>query len=231
MARVGIVGDIHLPFTHPMYLKFTQDIFDQWQVNKVHFVGDIVDSHAMSFWEHDPDGYSAGEEADAASKALEEWRAAYPVATVAIGNHDARHLRQAKKSGIPARFVKDYKAVWETPKWAWDFSHVIDGVLYEHGTGTSGKDAAINLAIQKRVSTTIGHTHTYAGVKWHSNLFGTVFGLNAGCGIDCRAYAFEYGRDFPVRPMLGCAVVIDGWNAFFEPMRCGEGEPYNRRKV
>ena len=231
MARIGIVSDLHLPFVHPMYLRFIQDTFSQWEVSKVHFTGDIVDSHALGFWEHDPDGHSAGDEADAASKALLVWKKAFPIATVSIGNHDERHFRVARKSGLPSRFLRAYKDVWDTPKWKWDFSHTIDEVLYEHGTGTSGKDAALNLAIQKRTSLVMGHVHSYAGVKWHANHSNTIFGMNAGCGIDCQAYAFDYGKAFPIRPMLGCGIVIDGWYATFEPMRCGPREPYNRRKA
>ena len=214
-----------------MYLRFVQDVFEKWNINRVHFVGDIIDSHAISFWEHDPDGHSAGAEADAASKSLEKWRAAFPKATVCIGNHDERHFRVAKKAGLPGRFIRAYKDVWETPKWNWDFSHVIDGVLYEHGTGTSGKDAAINRAMQKRMSLVMGHVHSFAGVKWHANEFNAIFGMNAGCGIDCRAYAFDYGKAFPIRPVLGCGVVLDGYHAYFTPMPCGKGERYSRTRA
>jgi len=54
--RIGIIGDIHAPFTHPMYMKFCLDIFEKWKVDYAHFVGDIVDGHALGFYEHDPNG-------------------------------------------------------------------------------------------------------------------------------------------------------------------------------
>ena len=231
MSRVGIIGDLHEPFTHPMYSRFVQDTFEAYNVNKIHFVGDIPDSHAISFWEHDPDGYSAGHEADAAYPKIQEWYELFPSATVSIGNHDERHFRVARKAGLPARYIKDYKHVWDTPRWRWDFSHEIDDTLYTHGTNTSGKDAAFNLACQKRCSVVIGHIHAYAGVKWHSNHHSAIFGLNAGCGIDVRAYAFAYGRDLPVRPMLGCGIVNDGWMPIFVPMKCGPGDKYHRSRA
>ena len=109
--------------------------------------------------------------------------------------------------------------------------HIIDEVLYEHGTGSSGKDAAMNLAIQKRISTVIGHVHSYAGVKWHSNPKSRIFGLNAGCGIDCKQYAFHYSKAFPVRPVLGCGIVFNGDYAAFVPMPCGRGEKYHRSRA
>ena len=104
--------------------------------------------------------------------------------------------------------------------------HVIDGVLYRHGTGSSGKDAAFNLAVSMRRSVVIGHTHTFAGAKYHANDNDRVFGLNVGCGIDIDEYAFAYGQFHPNRPMLGCGIIIDGTFAAFEPMPCGKKERY-----
>lgn len=231
MSVVGVVGDCHAPFIHPMYRRFVNDTFNDWGVEKIHFVGDLVDHHAISFHEHDPNGQSAEDEAVQARKELKKWVNDFPVATVCIGNHDERHCRTAKKAGLPDRYLRTYNEIWETPKWKWDFSHAIDDVLYEHGTGTSGKDAAINLAIQKRCSVVIGHIHSWAGIKYHANDFSTVFGMNAGCGIDCRSYAFAYGKAFATRPMLGCGIVIDGHYATFIPMLCGKGEKYNRSRA
>lgn len=230
MARVGVVGDLHLPFVHPCYLRFVKDTFRKWKVNRVVLIGDIVDAHALGFWDHSPNGMSAEDESAAAARELVAWKKAFPKAAVCIGNHDERNYRTARKAGLPDRFLRSYADVWDTPGWAWDFSHTIDGALYEHGTGTSGKDAALNRAVQKRTSLAIGHVHSYAGVKYHSNEFDRIFGINVGCGIDCRAYAFDYGKAFPVRPVLGCGIVIDGKEAHFCPMPCGEGEPYHRSK-
>ena len=103
-------------------------------------------------------------------------------------------------------------------------------MLYEHGTGTSGKDAALNRAVAKRSSLVMGHTHTSAGVKWHANEFDRIFGLQVGCGIDLTGYAFAYSKPWPIRPVMGCGVVLDGVEAHFEVMPCGTGERYHRRK-
>lgn len=228
--RVGVVGDLHEPFTHPLYRDFVQDTFQEWGVEHIHFIGDIVDAHALGFWDHDPNGKSASDEQEAASVGVERWRTLFPHATVSIGNHDERHFRVARKAGIPDSYLKGYKIVWGTPNWDWDLQHTHDGVLYEHGTGTSGKDGAINRAMQKRCDVVIGHIHSYAGVKYHASDFSRIFGLNVGCGVDCRAYAFKYGMPFPTRPVLGCGIVLDGVSAYFEPMPCGPKEKYNRTR-
>ena len=229
--RVGIVGDIHLPFVHPMYLRFCLDIFSQWKVDHVHFVGDIVDLHALSFHDPEMDAHGAADEARLALETMVSWQKAFRRATVSIGNHDERHFRRAKKYGIPSQFVRPYEDVWQTPHWDWKRSHIIDGVVYEHGTGTSGKDAAYNRAIKKRRSCVIGHIHAHAGVKWHASDYDRIFGMNAGCGIDLESYAFCYSNSYVDRPILGCGIVLDGTHAFYEVMPCGPKEEYHRTRA
>jgi predicted phosphodiesterase len=229
--RIGVAGDIHAPFTHPLYLKFCQDVFDQWRVKHIHLIGDVADHHAISQWDADANGLSAEDEHCEASGEIERWYQTFRKATVSVGNHDERHFRLAGKHGLPVRYLRSYAELWRTPQWDWQFEHCHDGVLYTHGTGCSGKNAAISLAIQRRSSTVIGHTHTYAGVTFHANPDNRIFGLNTGCGIDTRAYAFAYGRDNPVRPVLGCSVVIDGDYPIFFPMPCGPKEKYHRDRA
>jgi predicted phosphodiesterase len=230
-VRIGIVGDIHLPFEHPMYLRFCQDVFAAWQVDRVVLIGDIVDLHALSFWDHDPEGHSAEDESELAVNRVRKWHRTFEGADVMIGNHDERHYRVARKAGLPDRYLRSYKDVWRTPSWTWQYSKKIEGVNYEHGTCTGGKDGALNLAIQRRCSTVIGHIHTYPGVKCHANTDDSIFGMNVGCGIDVKAYAFAYGKAFAVRPVLGCGIVVDGTNPYFEPMPIGRGERYHRSRA
>lgn len=126
--RYGIVGDLHAPFTHPMYLRFCLDLFTLWRVDRVHFVGDIVDLHSLSFWEHDPAGLSPEAEADSACLEVARWHKTFPGSTVTIGNHDERHYRVARRAGMPDRYLRGYADVWQTPAWKWDFNFEFDGV-------------------------------------------------------------------------------------------------------
>jgi hypothetical protein len=171
---------------------------------------------------------SAEQESTEAKWKLKKWKRRFRKASVSVGNHDARHYRQARKSGIPDRYLRWYADIWDTPNWDWRETHVFDGVIYEHGVGTTGKDAAINRAIKQRCSCVIGHVHTFGGVKYHANEFNRIFGLNAGCGIDIDRYAFAYAKPFPERPVLGCGIVIDSTSAYFEPMPCSKGEAYHK---
>ena len=98
--RVGVVADIHLPFDHPMYLDFCQDVFSAWGVDRVHFAGDVVEAHKLSFHDHESDSMSAEDEASQAILGIQRWRKAFPKASVSIGNHDERHYRKANRHEI-----------------------------------------------------------------------------------------------------------------------------------
>jgi predicted phosphodiesterase len=231
MSVVLVIGDTHFPFVHPMYRQFCADVGKKHKADWVHHIGDVVDAHAISFHEHDPDGHSPSRELDLACEEIERWKKTFPQMSVSIGNHCERHVRAARKAGLSGRYIKTYKDLFETPDWDWQFEHVWESVLYTHGTGSAGKDAAINLAIQRRSSVAQGHTHTFPGVKYHANQSSIIFGMNCGVGLDDRSYAFAYGRNFVTKPVLGCGVVRDGEEATFVPMPCASGQAYHRSRA
>jgi predicted phosphodiesterase len=216
---VGIVGDMHAPFTHPRYFDFICETFERKGVTWVHFAGDIVDNHASSYHESDPDGPSAGDELTQARDQLQRWYRAFPHASVSIGNHDAIPWRKAQTAGMSSAVLKNHREMYGCPiGWRWEDSTIIDGVLYTHGTGNSGMFPAYNLAKKSLNSVVIGHCHSSAGVKYHASKFARMFGLDVGCGIDVEALAFAYGKHMPLRPVLGCGIVRYGVEAEFVPM-------------
>lgn len=226
---VGIIGDQHEPFCHKDYRNFCYEVFNRYKVSRIVNIGDEVDNHALSFHEHNPNGLSAESEAEKAMENLRKWYKTFPKVDVMVGNHSALPHRQATSVGIPRRFLKAYEEVWESPKgWKWHEEIEIDHVRYTHGTGSSGQNGAINLAIRSRQSTVIGHIHSFGGVNYHANNNDLIFGLNVGCGIDTRAYAFEYGKPFVNKPTLGCGIVKDGHDAFFLPMKLGKKYEWKR---
>lgn len=155
-----------------------------------------------------------------AMKAMRRWYKAYPKMTVCVGNHSALPFRQATTAGIPKRWLRSYEDAWEAPKgWRWVLETIIDDVLYEHGTGASGKNAALARAEKHRMRTVIGHTHTAAGAQFNASRKDLIWGLNVGCGIDHKAYAFAYAKEHAAKPVIGCGVVAEGGRVpIFVPM-------------
>jgi len=166
MSKILVIGDIHEPACHVGYRKFCQDLYDAWGCKRVVFIGDIIDHHCISFHARDVDADGVTREAETAYKGVRKWYKAFPRAEVMIGNHDERVFRLAASVNIPARFIRDYDLVWDTPKWQWKRDTEIDDVYYFHGTGLSGQMPALKRAIKNGQNSVMGHCHSVAGVKW-----------------------------------------------------------------
>lgn len=212
---VLVISDTQYPFAHKDSFAFLKAVVKKYKPTEFVHIGDEIDLHAMSNFDHDPDGYSAGHELTAALKDMRILYKMFPKMKVCTSNHTARPFRKAHKHGIPKAFLRDYHEFMEAPKgWAWADKWEIDGVIYEHGEGQSGMNGAIKAALGNMQSTVIGHLHSFAGILWSANPRHLIFGFNVGCLIDHRAYAFAYGKNFKNKPILGCGIVIKGIPVF-----------------
>lgn len=208
MGSTLIIADTHIPFEHRGYLDFCKRIHKAYKCIRVIHIADLVDNNAISYHEHDPDGWSPEAEMKESDKHLEDWFKAFPKVFLCRGNHDRLVDRKSKTMGLPKRCFQEFRNIWKLPKeWKDAFEWEFDGVLYKHGTGFSGKYAHINAAYDARQSCVIGHTHATAGVEYIANEKECIFGMNVGCGIDRHTYAMNYGRDFRRKPIVACGIV------------------------
>ena len=204
VENILIIGDIHAPFELKGYFEFCKETYKKYNCNKVIFIGDVIDCHASSYHEEDPDGMSAGDELDKAIKDVARWYKEFPVADVLIGNHDRIVMRKAFSSKIPARWIKSYNEVLGTPGWNWSDRVVYNDVQYVHGEGGTARTKAKN----DMQSTVQGHIHTQAYCEHLVGRKFRVFGLQTGCGVDGNSYAAAYAKNFK-KQAIGCAVVLD----------------------
>lgn len=211
--RVLIIGDLHEPFCLDGYLQFCKDTYAKYNLNKVVFIGDVIDNHYSSYHETDSDGMGGGEELELAIKKISKWYKAFPKADVLLGNHDIIISRKAQTGSIPSKWIKSYKEVLETPKWNFVHKMEVDNVAYLHGIGSK----AHIRSVKDMQSTVQGHHHTEIYTMWKVGANAKVFGMQTGCGINKDSYAMVYGRWFP-KPAIGCGVVIGGKVAFNELM-------------
>jgi predicted phosphodiesterase len=209
--NVLVIGDPHEPFTKEGYLEFCRKIQQEYDCGTVIHIGDAVDNHAISYHEKDPEGMSAGDEFNLALERMKRWYYTFPNVKVCIGNHDALPFRKAFSAGLPKTWLKTYQELLQSPPtWEWDFVHQVNGVIYQHGTGMSGEMAAINAARENRQSTVIGHLHTVMNTRFLASYKDLIFGVTVGCGIDHEKYAFAYGKQNTRKPVVACAVILDG---------------------
>lgn len=227
MSRVLAIGDPHEPCTRKGYLRFNKDLYAEWDCNKVVIIGDIIDWTAISFHICNPEAPGPMQEYNLALAKIKKWYKAFPNATVCIGNHDARPHRVAESVNIPAKFIRDYADLWGTPGWNWVQSTIIDNVFYCHGHGKGGgKTPAWNLSQKMGMSIVMGHYHSRGGINWSANPLRRWFGMDTGCGIDDKAYAFAYAKEQVTRSILSAGIVLDGI-PYHEVMPCGKGERYH----
>ena len=204
IENILIIGDIHAPFELDGYLKFCKDTYKEYNCNRVIFIGDIIDNHFSSYHETDANGLGGKDELDLAVKRISKWYKAFPIADVIIGNHDRIIMRKAQSSAIPTKWIREYKEVLDTPNWNFTDSVTYNEVLYIHGEGGTARSRMkkdLNSVVQ-------GHLHTQA---YCEHLVGSnfkIFGMQVGCGIDNKAYAMAYAKNYG-KPAIGCGVVLN----------------------
>lgn len=211
-----IVPDTHAPFMHSDAIDFLNDLRKEFRPDKIVHLGDEIDACALSKYDHDPDGDSAGVEHQKALVQLKQLYKVFPKVSVCHSNHSSRPFRKAFEAGIPKIFLRAYKDFMEAPvDWQWADRFEIDGVIYQHGEGYSGAQGALRAAERNRKSTVIGHLHSFAGVQFSATQWDQIFGMNCGCLIDQNGYGFAYGKTFPSKPVLGAGIIIDGKQPVF----------------
>lgn len=226
MARVGIIGDTHIPYELDGYMDFCLEQFEAWDVDTVVHIGDLVDHHALSFHDSEPELVGANGEYVNAIERLQPWYDAFPEITCINGNHDLIPARQLRKLGMDDKvWMRPLKEVYQMPD-GWELADDlwIDGVYYHHGHTALGVNGFRNDSQRRQCRTVTGHAHGNAGVSASACDSRLVWGLATGCGIDVRAMAFAYGKHFLQKPIISCGIVIDGNHPYVEHMDLGRRE-------
>jgi len=204
--NVIFIPDLHAPFIKEGVLEFIKEQQCKYNCGKVIFAGDILDGHAWSYHEHDPDGMSVGHELQAAREQLNPWFEAFPDAISLMGNHDLLIQRKARTIGLSKEFIKGFGDVIGAPKtWEFKIEHIENNVLYKHGNIGD----AFTVAKKSRISTCQGHFHAKTFVQWSVSERDAIFGLQVGWGADRDAYAFDYGKPFSDKPIISCGLILD----------------------
>lgn len=209
---VGIIGDTHLPYELKAYLEFCQRTFDNYEVDRVVHIGDLVDNHSIMFHEKEPLLANVAGEFTDARQHLQAWYKAFPQLTLVEGNHDRLPKRQMQKLGLaPSIYVKPIQDIYEMPK-GWEVVErvEIDDVLYHHGETALGVNGFRQDCERRMRSTVTGHNHSNAGISATATEQELVWGMAVGCGVDAKHLAFAYGRNFTRKPIIACGIVYNG---------------------
>jgi hypothetical protein len=217
LSVVLAISDLHFPHQHPDAFDWLAQLKLEFKPDKIICLGDEVEMAAMSFHDLNPDAPSAGHEYQEALACMKTLYKIFPTMDICTSNHGSRLYRRAFKHGIPEAMVKAYRELWEAPKtYNWHGRIVFEGVVYEHGDGGgSGRNAAFVAMQANRMSTVIGHIHSFGGVQYSATPFGEHFALNTGCLINLDSQAFLYAEKYRNKPTLGLGLVVDGKQGHF----------------
>lgn len=210
------ISDLHAPFHHPDALKFLAELKKEYKPDSVICLGDEVDQHTLARWPVHPEAQSTLEEWRGAMDVLQGLFKLFPSGVCVESNHSGRHIKKAASCGIPSNMLLTQHMLYNYPsKWKVKDKHLEDNILFIHGEGYSGMNGARNAAVDFKHNVVIGHLHSNAGVSYvstyspsrHGNVLH--FGANAGCLIDTKSYAVEYGKFSRQKPCIGTIVIIN----------------------
>lgn len=211
-SRILVISDMHLPYTVKGLIPFLQGLKDKYNPTRIVCVGDELDYHCNSFHDSDPDLMGAACELTSALKTIKILYEMFPKMDILDSNHGSMIYRKAKHHGIPRHHIKSYNevlGVGDGWKWHEDLTLVMpDGrpVYFHHGKTADG----IKLSQTMGMSAVQGHHHNEFSTRYWANSLGLYFSLQVGCLIDKESYAFAYNNINLKRPIIGCAVIING---------------------
>jgi len=223
-SRILLISDQHAPFSHPDALDFLAHLKKKYNPTRVINVGDECDAHSLSYHEHNPDLFSAGDELKEAKKWISKLYEMFPEMDICESNHGSLVWRKAKTHGIPRHYIKSYNEVLEVGNgWKWSYELTItlpDGTKCYIHHGKISNLLRLSQSLGYHVVT--GHFHELFGVNYWANSNGLYWAMSVGCLIDDESLAFEYNNMNLKRPIIGTGLIIDSMPVL-EPMVLNKG--------
>lgn len=211
-SRILIISDMHIPYHHPDMLEFLAHLKKKYKPTRVISMGDELDKHALSFHSTDPDLPNAGDELRQSLPVIATLNRMFPVMDIIESNHGSMVYRKAKEHGVPRHYLRSYNDVLGVDdSWKWHFDLTIklptgNRCYFHHGKSNN----VTRVSQQMGMCAVQGHYHELFKAEYWGNPTGLYWGLQTGCLIDDKSYAFAYNNTNIKRPVIGTALIIDG---------------------
>lgn len=200
-----VIADLHIPFEKEGYFEHCCKLYEEWNCNKVVFIGDEIDSNSISFHPKNPDLYSPKDELELSKSKLRRWYNMFPNAVVINGNHTNLIKRKIADAGLPSQVMRPLNEILGVNNWTYLDKYLYNGILYIHGTGLS------TTSVEKKVMysqypVVMGHLHSTSRIQYYTQ---DLYSVIIGCGCDETALAFEYNRNNPKPSIVSTLIVKD----------------------
>lgn len=115
-----VISDMHLPYQHRDAFDWLWALHNEYDFQQVLNVGDLIDHHAGSYHESEPDAPDAETEYLLAKRSAQELQQMFPDMVTTNGNHDNIPKRKLKTVGLPPSMVSDYNQLYDLEDtWKW----------------------------------------------------------------------------------------------------------------
>jgi len=195
-------------------------------------IGDELDYHAISFHDHDPDLMSPSDELKTAIARMQPLFKLFPEMDLLESNHGSLVYRKGKTHGLPRHVFKSYREVLGAPEgWKWqpDLTLMASNgqyIYFCHGRLSDG----LRLSQSMGMSVVQGHFHESFEVRYWGNSLGLYWSMKVGCLIENDSLAFAYNKLNLKRPVIGCAVILNGLPVLMPMILDSNGRWIGRKK-
>jgi len=211
-SRVLVISDLHIPYHHKDAIKFLAAVKKKYNPDTILDIGDEQDLHCMSYHDTDPNLPSASDELEESRKYMKQLEKLFPEMDLIESNHGSLAYRKAKTHGFPKEMILPYNDLLQVGDgWRWHFDLTIElsngqKCYFHHGKSSDVKRLSQNMGM----NACQGHYHSSFGASYWGNPNGIFWGLQVGCLIDDKSYAMAYNKTTVDRPVIGCAIILNG---------------------
>lgn len=208
--RILCIPDTHFPYQHPNFFIDIARHIRYFKPTHIVHMGDIVDFHAISRHDPDPDGPDIKVELSLTKKELKKFISIIPTNIpfkLCIGNHDNRIEKRASNNGIPQVFLKSFRELLELPKhWDIGFEHFVDGIAFTHGKSNLRGKTAISYGC----NVVQGHYHSMLDISYHQTPTKLIWSVFSGSAADDTSLAMRYAHNSINKGVYGFVLIEDG---------------------
>jgi hypothetical protein len=173
-------------------------------------MGDLVDFHAISRHDPDPDAPDIKTELELAIAALKKFMLAIPIESefhLCVGNHDNRIDKRAATNGIPKVFLKSFREVLQLPnRWIIDEEHFIDNIAFTHGKSNLRGKTALHYGC----NVVQGHFHSMLDISYHQTPRKLLWSVFTGSAADPKSLALAYNSNSLAKDVYGFTLIEKG---------------------